>query len=164
MCYHHGHRFSSGLHVSCCLLWCPRRPGARCNVYKLELDLECGAGTCQGRGERALVPAHTHTLLEITTGTVFYSRGKWAFKHLGLCMPAFTKHNWLTHLVPNGGIRWKRPVLGRDSPAHGVLQCRRYGRPWCSKWLRCCASNAGGLGLIPCLGTKIPHAARCSQN
>ena len=54
-----------------CLLWCPRRPGARCNVYMLELDLESGAGTCQGRGERALVPAHTHAPSEITIGTVF---------------------------------------------------------------------------------------------
>ena len=26
-------------------------------------------------------------------------------------------------------------------------------------WLRLCASGAGGLGLIPGLGTNIPHAA-----
>ena len=25
-------------------------------------------------------------------------------------------------------------------------------------WLRCCTSNAGGMGLIPSWGTKIPHA------
>ena len=31
------------------------------------------------------------------------------------------------------------------------------------QWLRFCTSNAGGMGLIPGQGTKIPHAARCSQ-
>ena len=25
------------------------------------------------------------------------------------------------------------------------------------QWLRLCASNVGGVGLIPGLGTKIPH-------
>ena len=29
--------------------------------------------------------------------------------------------------------------------------------------LRLCASNAGGAGLIPGRGTKIPHAARHGQ-
>ena len=29
-------------------------------------------------------------------------------------------------------------------------------------WLRCHTSNAGGAGLIPGRGTKIPHAARCT--
>ena len=31
------------------------------------------------------------------------------------------------------------------------------------QWLRLHASNAGGTGLIPGWGTKIPHAAGCSQ-
>ena len=31
------------------------------------------------------------------------------------------------------------------------------------QWLRLHASNAGGVGLIPGLGTKSPHAARCGQ-
>ena len=31
------------------------------------------------------------------------------------------------------------------------------------QWLRLCASNAGGAGLIPGWGTKIPHAVQCSQ-
>ena len=31
------------------------------------------------------------------------------------------------------------------------------------QWLRLCASNARGAGLIPRRGTKIPHAAQCSQ-
>ena len=30
-------------------------------------------------------------------------------------------------------------------------------------WLRLCASTAGGTGLIPGQGTKIPHATWCSQ-
>ena len=30
------------------------------------------------------------------------------------------------------------------------------------QWLRLCASNAGGTGLIPGWGTKIPHAAGCA--
>ena len=29
------------------------------------------------------------------------------------------------------------------------------------QWLRLCALNAGGMGLIPGQGTKIPHAAWC---
>ena len=31
------------------------------------------------------------------------------------------------------------------------------------QWLRLCTSNAGGMGLIPGWGTKIPHAAQHSQ-
>ena len=27
------------------------------------------------------------------------------------------------------------------------------------QWLRLCFPNAGGLGSIPCQGTKIPHPA-----
>ena len=32
------------------------------------------------------------------------------------------------------------------------------------KWLRLCASTAGGTGSIPRWGTKIPHAAQCGPN
>ena len=31
------------------------------------------------------------------------------------------------------------------------------------QWLRLQASNAGGVGLTPGQGTKIPNAAQCSQ-
>ena len=31
------------------------------------------------------------------------------------------------------------------------------------QWLRLCASNAGGVGSIPGLGTKIPHAVQWEQ-
>ena len=31
------------------------------------------------------------------------------------------------------------------------------------QWLKLCASNAGGSGLIPGWGTKFPHAVRFSQ-
>ena len=31
------------------------------------------------------------------------------------------------------------------------------------QWLRLCASTAGGAGLIPGRGAKIPHAVRCGQ-
>ena len=31
------------------------------------------------------------------------------------------------------------------------------------QWLRLYASTAGGMGLIPGWGTKIPHAMQCSQ-
>ena len=31
------------------------------------------------------------------------------------------------------------------------------------QWFRLCASNAGGAGLIPSWGAKIPHAAWYSQ-
>ena len=31
------------------------------------------------------------------------------------------------------------------------------------QWLRLCASNAGGVGLIPGWGMKIPHVSQHSQ-
>ena len=31
------------------------------------------------------------------------------------------------------------------------------------QWLRLCASNAGGMSLIPGPGTKIPRATWCGQ-
>ena len=31
------------------------------------------------------------------------------------------------------------------------------------QWLRLCTSSAGGAGLIPGQGTKIPHAVGCSK-
>ena len=31
------------------------------------------------------------------------------------------------------------------------------------QWLRLCASNAGGMGLIPGQGTKILHASRSGK-
>ena len=31
------------------------------------------------------------------------------------------------------------------------------------QWLRLCAPSARGMGLIAGRGTKIPHAAKCSQ-
>ena len=37
------------------------------------------------------------------------------------------------------------------------------GLPWVVQWLRLHTSNAGYGGSIPGQGTKIPHAARCSQ-
>ena len=31
------------------------------------------------------------------------------------------------------------------------------------QWLRLCISTAGGVGLIPGRGAKIPHAMQCGQ-
>ena len=31
------------------------------------------------------------------------------------------------------------------------------------QWLRLCFPNAGGLGSVPCQGTKIPHVILHSQ-
>ena len=39
-----------------------------------------------------------------------------------------------------------------------------HGTSLAVQWLRLCAPNAGGTGSIPGRGTKIPHAAWCSQN
>ena len=38
-----------------------------------------------------------------------------------------------------------------------------WGSPWWSSSLRLHVSSAGDTGSIPCWGTKIPHAAWCSQ-
>ena len=35
-----------------------------------------------------------------------------------------------------------------------------YGTSLVVQWLRLCASIAGGMGLIPGWGNKIPHAAQ----
>ena len=37
------------------------------------------------------------------------------------------------------------------------------GLPLVVQWLRLCALNAGGTGLIPGQGLKILHAVRCSK-
>ena len=37
------------------------------------------------------------------------------------------------------------------------------GNPLAVQWLGLCASTAGGRGLIPGQGTKIPHAVRHSR-
>ena len=39
----------------------------------------------------------------------------------------------------------------------------RLGTPLAVQWLRLCASSAGGAGLIPVQGTKIPHATESNQ-
>ena len=38
-----------------------------------------------------------------------------------------------------------------------------WGTPLAVQWLRLHASTAGGTGLIPGQGTKIPHATRCGK-
>ena len=38
-----------------------------------------------------------------------------------------------------------------------------WGTSLAVQWLRLCASQAGGVGLIPGQGTEIPHAAWCGQ-
>ena len=43
------------------------------------------------------------------------------------------------------------------------LKSTRTGTSLVVQWLRLCASNAEGVGLIPGQGTKIPHAMHCGQ-
>ena len=61
-------------------------------------------------------------------------------------------------------------VYGQD---HNCMETREHpatsnkhldGTSLVVQWSRLYASTAGGSGLIPCLETKIPHAAWCSQN
>ena len=42
-------------------------------------------------------------------------------------------------------------------------QTKDYGTSLAVQWLRLCTSNAGGAGLIPGWGTKIPHATWYGQ-
>ena len=49
---------------------------------------------------------------------------------------------------------WKDPVLFKMGPGQTSLVVQ---------WLRLCASTAGGMGLIPGRGTKIPHAVLHSR-
>ena len=44
--------------------------------------------------------------------------------------------------------------------AQGTLKSLLQGTSLMVQWLRLCASNAGGVGLIPGQGTMIPHAGR----
>ena len=52
-----------------------------------------------------------------------------------------------------------------DSFVHGIPQGRilEFGVSQVVQWLRLHASTSGGMGSIPGLGTKIPHAAWCGQ-
>ena len=47
--------------------------------------------------------------------------------------------------------------------ANLYINNRALGTSLVVQWLRCCASNAGGMGLIPGQETKIPYAMLCSQ-
>ena len=42
-------------------------------------------------------------------------------------------------------------------------QMRKVGTSLVVQWLRLCADNAGGVGLIPGQGIKIPHAMQHNQ-
>ena len=45
-----------------------------------------------------------------------------------------------------------------DGGKKKVLQSS-HGTSWVVQWLRCLTSNAGGMGSISGVGTKIPHAS-----
>ena len=52
----------------------------------------------------------------------------------------------------------------RRATVHGVAKIfKKSGTSLVVEWLRLCAPNAGGMGLNPGLGTKIPPPTRCSQ-
>ena len=44
-----------------------------------------------------------------------------------------------------------------------MLKKKIHGTSLAVQWLRLCASDTGGVGLIPGWGTKIPHATWSSQ-
>ena len=48
--------------------------------------------------------------------------------------------------------KWSSPLKSPDTGTSLTVQ-----------WLGLCSSTAGDMGLIPGLGTKIPHTMRCSQ-
>ena len=50
-------------------------------------------------------------------------------------------------------------TCGQKSISHREFSMLSVGLPW----LRCCTSSAGGVGLIPGQGIKIPYAARWGQ-
>ena len=56
-------------------------------------------------------------------------------------------------------IFWKRSKLGGLCS----LRIQRGGTSLVVQWLRLHASNAGGEGSIPGLGTEIPHALGCGH-
>ena len=59
-----------------------------------------------------------------------------------------------------------RPLPGQIAQLSLMLACSLKQGPQTSlvvQWLRLCTPNAGGTGLIPGQGTKVPHAAWCSQ-
>ena len=47
-------------------------------------------------------------------------------------------------------------------PMH--MSIKYIGNSLAVQWLGLWASTAGGTGLIPGRGAKIPHATRCGQN
>ena len=77
--------------------------------------------------------------------------------------------------LPNPGIEPRSPALQADSlpagpqgqPKGRVYACKKKQKQTQTflpvQWLRLWALTAGGMGLIPGWGTKIPHAMWCSQ-
>ena len=63
------------------------------------------------------------------------------------------------------------PHTSQRSPKRLLSRCARFqhlkklfqGTSLAVQWLRLRTSTAGGTGLIPGRGTKIPHAVRCGQ-
>ena len=72
--------------------------------------------------------------------------------------------------VVNQGQHGRDPCIGRErlqlmtsKILIGPQDCSVLGTSLAVQWLRIHVSSARGAGLIPGWGTKIPHAAQCSQ-
>ena len=69
--------------------------------------------------------------------------------------------------LPEPGIKPESPALQADSlPSQlpgNLLEMENSGTSLEVKWIKTCASNAGGAGLTPGWKTKIPHDVRHGQ-
>ena len=74
---------------------------------------------------------------------------------------------WLCHwiflsfLIYKMGIEGKHYLLEYLFRLNELIEVK--GTSLVVQWLRLCASNAGGMSLIPGPGTKIPRATWCGQ-
>ena len=66
----------------------------------------------------------------------------------------YTKEYWIIHFTLVNGIECELHL----NKAVISEKTERRGASLAVQWLRLCISTAGGTGLIPDWGTRIPHA------
>ena len=77
----------------------------------------------------------------------------WVCKELNTTERLFTSLS-LSQLMHMLGWVWRQVIRMLYDPYKNQL----VGTSLVAQWLRLCAPNAGGMGLKPDPGTKIPHA------
>ena len=111
----------------------------------------CQGGTSPAAGSRHPAGYYSRLVLGVKGASISLEDLTWAIARAVRGPSVLTgppQMRWL-QLAALGGLIW----LTRGGR----------GTSLAVRWLRLCASTAGGTGSIPGRGTKIPHAAWCGQ-